>query len=366
MKLDLLKTATLAAEGVVISTCAVAATQIATAHGGDFWACAPILTIAAMESLRVPVAMTIPSMKWMGKVAATALLIGITPLTFEGMALAFEQFMHQRVVEVVNSETKANEAQFALEGVLKAAEQRAAELDRLNQEVKDAEAHRVEIARQQPNLQALPAAQVCSGTNKKGQRYTYECSDKSIAKSVANANAEARVTYDQQLRAAQDEVAKGRSELRDFEVGPPPDAQKARAYLAAAEREVEEAKASSVMHRAAAAWFGIDVGNLSRGQFETFKKWAMYGLAGATATVTMIAGFVSNMPRKDGKPTKVDQAIRAFIARRRKKLVRIVQKIQHAPPLRVLEIKYVPFDPGSGRVVNKDGSAGEFVSKGAY
>jgi hypothetical protein len=360
VKIDLLKTATFGAEAVVISTCGIAAIQIATAHGGSIWACAPILTIAAMESLRVPVAMTIPKLKWLGRVAAAALLIAITPLTFEGMALAFEQFMHQRVVEVAVAQTKVDEAEQVLENVRRDLASRATELDRLNQEVKDAEAHRVEIAQQQPTMQSLPQASKCNGYYK-GKPVTYDCSNKDLAQKVEKTNAEARSAYDQQLKLASDQVTKARDALRAAEASPQPNEPIPAAELQKAKSVLEEAKANSVMHRAAAAWFGVDGGNLSSEQFETFKKWAMYGLAAATATVTMIAGFVSNMPRRDGKPTKLDRAIRAYFARRRKKLVRIVEKVKTAPGLKVLEIKYVPFDPASGRLINQDGSAGDFA-----
>jgi hypothetical protein len=374
MKLDLLKTATFAAEGVVISTCAVAATQIATAHGGTIWACAPILTIAAMESLRVPVAMHLPKLKFLGKVAATMLLIGITPLTFEGMALAFEQFMHQRVVEVGHAQTEVDKAETAVSDAKDGAAKRATELDLLEQVVKDAETHRVEIAKQQPQLQAPPPAKICSGTGsrvvKRGARptpysYTYPCPDDGVAKGIERDNREAQQHHDSDLAKAEDAVGRARDDLRAAEAAPAPDTKKVAAALQEAEADLEEAKADSAMHRSAAAWFGVDVGDLSTRQFETFKKWAMYGLAGAAATVTMTAAFVANMPRKDGKPTRVGQAWRAYLARRRKKLVRVIEKIQHAPPLKVLEIKYVPFDPASGRVINNDGSMGGFLSKGA-
>jgi hypothetical protein len=369
MKLDMLKTATFAVEGVVVATCTFAATQIATAHGGSIWACTPIATIAAMESLRVPVAMHIPKLKLFGKVAATALLIGITPLTFEGMALAFEQFMHQRVVEVAAAQTKADAAQSAVDGAGKEADARKKELDRLSAEVVATEAHQNQIASQKPDMEALPRPQICTGSkvvaDKRGRPYTvaysYTCPDNGLSKGIAGGNEAARETHNEQLRAAQDETTKAHDALRAAEAAPQPDQAKLAADLQQAKADLELAKADSVMHRAAAAWFGVDVGNLTSGQFEVFKKWAMYGLAGATATVTMIAGFVSNMPRKDGKPGKVRMAWRAFLARRRKKLVRIVEKIKQAPPLKVLEIKYVPFDPASGRVINKDGSAGEFV-----
>ena len=85
----------------------------------------------------------------------------------------------------------------------------------------------------------------------------------------------------------------------------------------------------------------------------------MYGLAGAAATVTMIVGFLSNLQRRGDKSNKLGRALRAYLARRRKKLVRFVEKVIHAPALKVLEFKYVPYDPVSGRVINKDGKASD-------
>ena len=64
--MNYLKPAVFAVEGVVVGTCATAAWQIATMHGGDPWACAPVATIAAMECLRVPLAMSLPKLKFAG------------------------------------------------------------------------------------------------------------------------------------------------------------------------------------------------------------------------------------------------------------------------------------------------------------
>jgi hypothetical protein len=136
------------------------------------------------------------------------------------------------------------------------------------------------------------------------------------------------------------------------------------AYTTAKEAD-DKLRANSVMHRAAAAWFGVDVAKLDNDQFQTFKKWAMFGLAAATSTVTMMVGIVSNMARKDGKSGPLGRAIRAWLARHRKKVVRVVEKVVHAPALKVLEIKYVPFDPDSGRVIHADGSLGDFVPNSA-
>jgi hypothetical protein len=57
--MDLLVSSTFVVEGLIISTCAVTAVQIATAHGGEVTAYMPITTIAAIESMRMPVARTL-------------------------------------------------------------------------------------------------------------------------------------------------------------------------------------------------------------------------------------------------------------------------------------------------------------------
>jgi hypothetical protein len=240
--------------------------------------------------------------------------------------------------------------------------------------VKGAEGHREKLAQDPPKLQPLPPPQTCNSSGyragKKGVRIpyssTYPCPDNGVARGIENANRDAQQHHDNDLAKAEEEVGKARNDLRAAEAIPAPDTNQLASKLQDAQSDLELAKADSVMHRAAAAWFGIDVGELSTAQFEVFKKWAMFGLAAATATVTMITAFVANMPRRDGKSGKVGMAWRAYLARRRKKLVRVVEKvIRNRPPLKVLEIKYLPFDPASGRVINSDGSKGEFANKGS-
>jgi hypothetical protein len=362
VKIDALKTATVAVEAVVIATCALAAAQIATAQGGSIWSCAPILVIAAMECLRLPVAMTIPKMRLMTGLIAVALLVGITPMTFEGMVMAVEQFMNQRVLEVVDADTKVDTAKSARQDAMADANNRKEEVDRRSAGVKDAEHHQAEIAKQKADIQPLPPARTCVDY-RKGKPNSHPCPDNTRDR-IESGNREAQKIYTQQVTVAEAQVVAARKALDEAETAYAArvaDVRKADAVLIEAQRADEKARAASVMHRAAASWFGVGVGDLTRPQFETFKKWAMFGVAGAAATVTMIAGFVSNMPRNDGKPSKVGMAWRAFLARRRKKLVKVVEKVVHAPALKTLVFKYVPYDPVTNRVINMDGSLGEHV-----
>jgi hypothetical protein len=372
-RLDILKTATVAVEGVVVSTCAFAGYQVATAQGGSIWACAPLLTVAAIETCRVPVAMTIPKMKLAGQLLSVALLACVSVLTFEAMMMAYEQFMDQRVLEVTAADIKAETAQAKLTAAQNSAATRKTELDRLSAELKDAEANQAEIASQKPTFQKVPPAKMCPtygwrGTGKNVRQIvvgSHECPDDGERNSIIAANTAEAKTYDAKQRAAQDAVTKARAALAEFAAKPTTDLNKVNDELAEAKGAQEKARSSSVMHRAAAAWFGIDPGELTADQFQTFKKWALNGLAGATATVTMILGFISNLSRKDDKPGKVGMAWRAYLARRRKKLVRVVEKLIPSKAITALKIKYVPFDPASGRVLHADGSLGEFVKPDA-
>jgi hypothetical protein len=344
---DLLKTTTFAVEGVVISTCAVAAVQIATAHGGDITACLPIATIAAIESLRVPVAMRLPKLKPLGASLGAALLIGITPITFEGMSLAFEQFMHQRVIAVAKAEEKLDKAARALDGLKAQTQVRADELAGLTQQVAEAEKHRTDIGGQTVTLQALPKSQTCR--SRKGG--TYACGTGAANAAVA-ANAQAQKAHARDLEGAEKSVQEARQALVEARSKAGPDMHTAEADFADARRDLSAEKADSVMHRSAAAWFGATVDDLSRQQFEVFKKWAMYGLAGATATVTMLAGFISAAPEHDGEPSKLARMARAWLAARRKKLRQLVPTVQIEYRDREIFV-HIPVDAITGQIVDR-------------
>jgi hypothetical protein len=67
MSLDPLKLAAIGAEAAVVSTLAVSSWNVAFAHGGDWLAGAPLLTVAALESMRLPLAFRIPRLRPLGR-----------------------------------------------------------------------------------------------------------------------------------------------------------------------------------------------------------------------------------------------------------------------------------------------------------
>jgi hypothetical protein len=80
---------------------------------------------------------------------------------------------------------------------------------------------------------------------------------------------------------------------------------------------------------------------------------AIAALAISISTATMLAAFVSNLPRWDGKPSKIARALRAMLAARRKTLRRIKETVRTEFRDRVRFI-YVPCDPATGKVLDPD------------
>ena len=153
------------------------------------------------------------------------------------------------------------------------------------------------------------------------------------------------------------------------------DGMTADADVLAAQKGVQEAAANSTMYRTAATWYGVPVKDLTDAQFDRFKRIAVAALAGAVSIATMMIAFISHaQPRNPAKHGELLRAIRAWVARRRKNVVRTVVKTVEKPvgekivekrvdvpgPERiVVKHIHVPVDLTTNRVVNRDGTLGE-------
>ena len=106
------------------------------------------------------------------------------------------------------------------------------------------------------------------------------------------------------------------------------------------------------MHRIAASWFGVRPADLGDRRFSTFRKWAVGGLSVSLAIMSaLIAWLAFQKPRPENE-SKLARAIRAYLARRRKPIVRVVEKTVEVPgPERVVEV--VREVPGPERKVLK-------------
>ena len=95
------------AETTVITTLAVSSYHIAFGGAGrlgDWLAGAPILTVVALESLRLPIAFALPKARLLGLVLSGTMLAGLSVITMEAASIAFENLIFERTRPVVEAE----------------------------------------------------------------------------------------------------------------------------------------------------------------------------------------------------------------------------------------------------------------------
>lgn len=87
-------------EACVISITAYTGLNMAVARGGSFAMALPLLMIAAAETLRIPLSGYAAQLSWPKQILAGLVLIAIALGSAEGLSLAFEQFVNNRVVSI--------------------------------------------------------------------------------------------------------------------------------------------------------------------------------------------------------------------------------------------------------------------------
>jgi hypothetical protein len=356
----------------IIAIAAVTSIQIATEHGGSIWACGPVAIIAALEAMRIPLSGWAAHLRPLARAGAFVVMGAISVLTFEGMSIAVERFMHQRVIEVEKARHKLDLAQHRADDEKDADDRYQKQFERLTTEAKARRDALVQLKAEQPNLVALPAMQTCKGVTKKGASYSYACPNPA-AQTAANSNASAQKAHDAEVGKANDAVAEIEAEIKALPK--PVHSQANGTAVIDAQRALEEAASDSTMYRTAAAWFSTPVKDLTAEQFERFKRYAVFGVAGAAATATMLVSFLSQAVPRDRQGSKLIRAIRAYLARKRKDVVRTVEKIVEKPVFKTVEVPkvveviktvtkhiHVPVDMNTHRIVNRDGSLSDEVS----
>ena len=342
--MNALKLAAIAAEVVVVSTLAVSSFRIAfSGHEADWLAGAPLLTVVALESMRLPLAFRLPRMRLLGMACGVAMLAGLSVITGEAASLAFENLIFQRTRAVAEAERDLARVEIDQGALKQAADRRAAEIARLEADVETARKHRAGI--DQPlALQAAPAGKTCTGRHGS----TWNCSA-GVQGAVVAANAAAQKAHADELRAASEAVRAAEERLGG--VAPAPDMGPSDASLAEARRKVADARALNPMFRVAAAWQRTPVESLTLEQFESVKHYAVIALATATALATALAAVISSLPERSDKQGKLARAIRAMIARRRRSIYRDVPG-----PIRFRDrVIHIPVDRATGLVLDPDG-----------
>ena len=299
-------------EAAVISVILAAGANIALGQGGTLAAAAPLIVIGLAESLRIPLAGWSTRLTLLGRTLAWLALAAIALASFDGLVLVFQIFTDNRLVHVTQAEANIDRAQRAVAAVEQTQALAAAELDRRTREVNDAEQQIKDVSGQAPK----PASTAVTCADKRGRRV-------SCGADYANATTfqYATADYDARLSLAMTarEAAQRNLDTAHAKAGAI-DATPAKNQLADAKEALAQELMSSPFPRAVATIFAIPVADLSETEFQRVKRVVVLGLAATFATLSMAASLVVHLQPKDSKLSKLARALRAYIARRRKRL----------------------------------------------
>ncbi|UZF93020.1 hypothetical protein [Bosea sp. NBC_00550] len=353
-------------EIAIIAVCLNAGWSLATAHGGGLLVATPIILIALVECLRVPLASWAMHLKWTGRLAAFIVLGFIAVGTFEGLSLAVEQMMNARISFITKAREEHDVAKQSLESLTSNDARNSERLAKLDKEIIAAGKTLTEL--KDTEVPKLPDTRPCTlKTGKPGL-----CRNPG----AAEANVRAMEQHAELLTKAGQAKAELEAQRAVLTKGGNGNSDK----IAMADHAVSKAEADltrelkeSPMHRLAANFFGISVQKMQEADFERFKGYAVYGVAGALSLATMVISMIAHAAPK-GKDGRIAKALRAYIARKRRPLYRDrtievpgpevtveVEKPVPGPERKVLEYVYVPYDHATGRRIRDDHTLGEVI-----
>jgi hypothetical protein len=349
-----LKLFAIGAEVVVISTLAIASYNVAFGgkDGISWMAAAPLATIVALESLRIPTAFNLVKAGVITAALSVALICGLSLITMEAASVSFETLIFERTRPVVEAERDLQKIMIGQKTIDANAKDRADQITRLTADLDTARKHREEVGGQQPELQKVGEAKTCTrviGKGKHAQRQAYDCTPPATL-DEAKGNRGAQDAHNEELKSATDQVVAAEKRLADAE------AVKFDTHVTdetrdEAKRKVADARAMNPMFRVAAAWQKVPVQDLTSEQFEVVKHYAVMALAFATAFVTSMAAIISSMPERGQGASKLVRALRALMAAKRKTLRRINERVVTQVKERT-KLVYVPVDVATGKVLD--------------
>jgi hypothetical protein len=321
----------IAYEVVVITAVAAAGVSIATAGGSPVIAAVPVLVVAASEALRVPLSAWATRLTFFNRVIAILVLGCLAVASAEGLALSFDNLFQARTKVVADAAKGVDEARATLGGV---EQQRAP----LNAALVSAEQEIVALDTKHHALIDKPPVQPgFSGTICRAKNGAVRgCpADAAAQKSYAGARAD----YVKQIgiveasrKAARESVAELQRQIASIDVALPT------AAVRAAQRSLSDALEASPVHRIAASFYGIAATELSAQQFSTFRKYAVSGLSLALASMSALVAWLAFQTPRAAAPSKLHKALRAYIARHRKAVIRTV----HVPSGTKVIYRYLP------------------------
>jgi hypothetical protein len=329
--MNALKIAAIVAESIVLAAVGTVAYGLVAPAGPTPVVLGTLAACLAVEATRLPLVMRAPSLGPAARCAALALALCASIITFETLALGVEATLDARALPAVRAEERRAEAQAELGAAKMVAGQ-------LSGEVEAARRHAEEVGREPVALANNPTV----GVYRTHKGWTAPGSV--AANAAAQANARAQDAHSRRLASAEADLAAARSAAA---VGPSvADSERA---LAEAKKAVEKARSESPLHRLTAAIYRTD--DLPAGAYATVKGAVVFSLAGALALGTLLAGWISVVPPRGSRSSKLSLAIRRLIAARRRKIRRYEPTVVTRFKDRIV---YVPCDAATGQILNPD------------
>jgi hypothetical protein len=315
-------------EILVITIVAFAGLNIALAAGGDLFLAAPLALIACAEGLRVPLAAMAVRLRWTGRMLAGVALLAISILSAEGLSVALEAFLQNRVAEIARAAGELERAKLSVDAA-------DANVASLAGQVKEIDAQIAALAKSAP---VAPAAsnRTCTW---KGQKVSCSADADAVAayRAASKAHDGRLASLTGQRITLQAKVDAARSPA-------------ASAALLEARRTFEEKASQSPVVRLTAAVFSEDVSAVTPEQFSTVKKYVVATLAIAFAVLSMVVSIAVHAETKqERKPGRVANAMRSMFAARRKAANRLKHRVEFKDRT---VIRYLPVDAASGKVLD--------------
>ena len=349
-----LKIIAIVAEAVVVCTLAISSYNAAFGgrDGINWMAAAPLLTVVALESLRIPTALNLIKAGPITILMSLALIVGLSVITMEAASIGFENLIFERTRPVVEAERDLEKVMILQRTIDKDAKDRADKIERLTADLASARQHREDIGNQKPDLQAVAPDRICSGivgTGKHAHWAKYICNSEA-QNNTSKGNREAQEAHATELKEATDKVANAEQMLTEAE-NAKVDTHLTTEAREEAQRKVAEARAVNPMYRVAAAWQKVPVQQLTSEEFEHVKHWAVIALSAAVAFSTSLVAVIASMPERGQSNGKLARAIRARLAAKRKTLRRISGIVRTEFKDRT-KVVYVPVDVATGKVLD--------------
>ena len=328
-------------ECFVIGSVAYTGITIALAGGAPVFAALPVLLVSASESLRIPLS------GWASKLSAGNRLLGVFVLgllalaSAEGISLSLDTLFDARIKLVAKQQRILDLAQ----GELASRRDKALPLEKqitsLEQGVVATNAQMTAL------ISNPPTAPGFSGKTCRGKSCGADLTAQATYRRVLAARSKEMADLKAKVYADEGKLEEARHDLSGIDLAG------AAGAVSVAERAVQDAAEDSPVHRIAAAIFGVSASKLTFEQFSNFRFWAISGVSFSLASMSALVGWLAFQEPAPKGQSKLSRALRAYIARRRKPLVRTV--VKPVPSGTRTKFIYVPVNDDAEGLLKKAG-----------